>query len=71
LLDAGSFVEIGLLSHSQHADLKGRTSADGMLTGSGKIDGRTVYVTADDGQFWPARVDALWERRISASAILF
>jgi acetyl-CoA carboxylase carboxyltransferase component len=49
LLDAGSFVEIGLLSHSQHADLKDRTPADGMLAGSGKIDGRTVYVTADDG----------------------
>lgn len=49
LLDAGSFVEIGLLSHSQHADSKGRTPADGMLAGSGKIDGRTVYVTADDG----------------------
>ena len=49
LLDADSFVEIGLLSHSQHADLKDRTPADGMLAGSGKIDGRTVYVTADDG----------------------
>lgn len=49
LLDPGSFVEIGLLAHSQHGDLKDRTPADGMLAGSGKIDGRTVYVTADDG----------------------
>jgi len=49
LLDPGSFVEIGMLAHSQHAELKDRTPADGMLAGSGRIDGRTVYVTADDG----------------------
>lgn len=49
LLDPGSFAEIGQLAHSQHADLKDRTPADGMLAGSGRIDGRPVYVTADDG----------------------
>ena len=49
LLDPSSFVEIGMLAHSQHAELRDRTPADGMLAGSGKIDGRTVYVTADDG----------------------
>ncbi len=49
LLDPDSFVEIGMLAHSQHEPLKDRTPADGMLAGSGKVDGRTVYVTADDG----------------------
>lgn len=49
LLDPGSFTEIGMLAHSQHGNLRDRTPADGMLAGSGKIDGRTVYVTADDG----------------------
>jgi len=49
LLDPGSFIEIGLLAHSQSAELKDRTPADGMLAGSGKIEGRAVYVTADDG----------------------
>jgi len=49
LLDPGSFVEIGMLARSQHAELRDRTPADGMLAGSGQIDGRTVYVTADDG----------------------
>lgn len=49
LLDPGTFVEIGLLAHSQTDELKDRTPADGMLAGSGEIDGRTVYVTADDG----------------------
>lgn len=49
LLDPDSFVEIGQLAHSQHDNLRDRTPADGMLAGSGTIDGRTVYVTADDG----------------------
>jgi methylmalonyl-CoA decarboxylase subunit alpha len=49
LLDPDSFVEIGLLAHSQSVELKDRTPADGMVAGSGKIDGRMVYVTADDG----------------------
>ena len=49
LLDPDSFFEIGMLAHSQNDDLKDRTLADGMLAGSGKIDGRDVYVTADDG----------------------
>ena len=48
LLDPGTFVEIGQLAHSQHEDLRDRTPADGMLAGSGKIDGRIVYVTAED-----------------------
>jgi acetyl-CoA carboxylase carboxyltransferase component len=38
-----------MLAHSQNEDLKGRTLADGMLAGSGKIGGRAVYVIADNG----------------------
>jgi len=48
LLDPGSFVEIGLLGRSQHPDLRERTPADGLVTGYGTIDGRTVYVMSED-----------------------
>ena len=48
LLDPGSFKEVGLLAHSPHAELTDRTPADGMVVGRGTIDGRLVYVTADD-----------------------
>lgn len=48
LLDPGSFREIGLLARSQHPDLNARTPADGLVAGSGTIDGRPVYVTSDD-----------------------
>lgn len=48
LLDPGSFREVGLLGRSQHPDLRDRTPADGMVAGSGKINGRLIYVTSED-----------------------
>ncbi|QHE92581.1 acyl-CoA carboxylase subunit beta [Pandoraea fibrosis] len=48
LLDDGSFVEMGIHAHSAHASLRERTPADGIVTGYGTIDGRIVYVAADD-----------------------
>ncbi len=44
LLDAGSFVEDGLLANSEADDLP----ADGVITGVGRVDGRAVCVMAND-----------------------
>ncbi|MCU1393541.1 MAG: acyl-CoA carboxylase subunit beta [Ilumatobacteraceae bacterium] len=44
LVDDGSFVEDGLLANTMAADLP----ADGVVTGIGKVDGRTVVVVAND-----------------------
>ena len=44
LLDAGSFVEDALLANNQGEDLP----ADGVVTGTGTIDGRRVCVVAND-----------------------
>ncbi len=44
LLDEGSFVEDGALANAQDAELP----ADGVITGSGTIDGREVCVMAND-----------------------
>ena len=44
LLDEGSFVEDGLLSNTMAADLP----ADGVVTGVGRVDGRTVCIVAND-----------------------
>jgi len=44
LLDEGSFVEDGLLANASAADLP----ADGVVTGIGRIEGRTVCVMAND-----------------------
>lgn len=55
LLDPGSFVEDGLLANCQAADLP----ADGVVTGTGTIGGRTVCVMANDATVkagsWGAR----------------
>ncbi len=44
LLDEGTFVEDALLANTSAADLP----ADGVVTGTGEIDGRTVVVVAND-----------------------
>jgi methylmalonyl-CoA decarboxylase subunit alpha len=44
LLDDGSFVEDGLLANASASDLP----ADGVITGIGRVDGRTVCVMAND-----------------------
>jgi propionyl-CoA carboxylase beta subunit len=44
LLDKGSFVEDGLLANTSATDLP----ADGVVTGLGRVDGRAVYVVAND-----------------------
>lgn len=48
LLDPGSFEEIGVLARSHQPSLRERTPADGLIAGSGAIDGRTVYLVAED-----------------------
>jgi acetyl-CoA carboxylase carboxyltransferase component len=55
LLDDGSFVEDAMLANSQALDLP----ADGVVTGSGRVDGRPVCVMANDSTVkagsWGAR----------------
>lgn len=48
LLDPDSFVEVGVLARSSHPELRDRTPADGLIAGHGTIDGRLVYVSAED-----------------------
>ncbi|HZR35867.1 MAG TPA: carboxyl transferase domain-containing protein [Nevskia sp.] len=48
LVDGGSFEELGLLAHSDLPEAADRTPADGKIAGFGAIDGRTVFVGADD-----------------------
>src|SRR5947208_14408552 len=51
LLDAGSFIEEFMLAETQCTDFgmaDKKLPSDGVITGSGKIDGRPVYVFAQD-----------------------
>ena len=48
LLDAGSFIEAGLLATSARLDMREKSPADGVVSGFGRIDGRHVGVNAAD-----------------------
>lgn len=48
LLDAGSFVELGMLAHSDREQVGERAPADASVTGVGAVEGRKVAVIAND-----------------------
>jgi acetyl-CoA carboxylase carboxyltransferase component len=48
LLDPGSFLEIGMLNHSDMPGMEERTPADSKIAGYGTIDGRPVAVVSND-----------------------
>ncbi len=48
LLDNNSFDEMGQLAHSDLPEMKDKTAADGKVTGFGAINGRSIFVSADD-----------------------
>ena len=48
LLDPGSFMEVGLLNHSDVAGMEEKTPADSKVGGYGKINGRRIVVVSND-----------------------
>jgi len=48
LLDAGSFLESGLLTTSNRPEVRDKSAADGKITGYGTIEGRPVAVISND-----------------------
>src|SRR3954451_3924372 len=65
LLDAGSFVEYGMLADHMDAGLGDRyLAADGCVTGIGTIDGRAVAVAAYDFTVMAGSMGAVSENKI-------
>ena len=48
LLDPGSFLEVGMLNHSDMPGMEDKTPADSKVAGHGKIDGRHVAIISND-----------------------
>src|SRR5919197_839553 len=68
LLDRGSFVEEFMLAESQSTEFgmdKRRRSTDGVVVGSGTIDGRPVYVFAQDWGILAGTVGAAHGEKIA------
>jgi len=67
LLDPDTFVEMGLLAHHQSDDpeMAGRsTPADGVVTGTGRMDGRLVCVAAYDYTVMAGSMGMVGERKV-------
>src|SRR4029450_6480736 len=62
LFDAGSFVELGALAHSEETKEK-PTPADGCVTGIGKIAGRPAAVIAYDFTVLAGSIGLVGERK--------
>ena len=56
LVDPDSFMELGMLNHSELPGLEDKTPADGLVCGIGKINGRTVVLQA-------------WDKTVSAGTV--
>jgi acetyl-CoA carboxylase carboxyltransferase component len=48
LLDPDSFLEVGMLNHSDVPGMEDKTPADSKVAGYGRIDGRPVAVVSND-----------------------
>src|SRR5437870_5900649 len=68
LLDAGSFIEEFMLAETQCTDFgmaDKKLPSDGVITGSGKIDGRPVYVFAQDRSILAGTVGSAHAERVA------
>ena len=48
LVDSGTFLEFGMLNHSDWPGMEEKTPADGVICGIGKVDGRPAVIEASD-----------------------
>ena len=69
LLDANSFVEIGKSVTARSTDFnmtETKAPSDGVITGSGVIDGNLVYVYSQDASVLNGTVGEMHAKKISA-----
>lgn len=69
LLDQGTFVEVSMLAQHQCTDFgmeKNRPWGDGVITGYGKVDGRIVFVYAQDFTVMGGSVGQVHGQKIAA-----
>ncbi|HEV7678076.1 MAG TPA: acyl-CoA carboxylase subunit beta [Candidatus Dormibacteraeota bacterium] len=69
LFDAGTFEEFGLLAHQHSMHVTGtqpdKTPADGVVTGSGLVDGRRVYAAAYDFTVMAGSMGMIGEQKVA------
>jgi propionyl-CoA carboxylase beta chain len=64
LFDAGSFQELGMLTTARGVDESERYDGDGVVTGFGLVDGRTVFAYAQDATIFGGALGEMHGRKI-------
>ncbi len=63
LVDPGSFLEFGMLNHSDMPGMEERTPADGVICGIGKVGGRPSVIKSSDKTVLAASEGAVYIRK--------
>ena len=67
LVDEGTFLELGLLAHSDQPGNENKSAGDGIITGLGKIDGRPVVIQAADKTVFAGTEGMVYFRKSKAA----
>lgn len=66
LVDQGSFLELGLLAHSDEEGQEYKSAGDGIVTGLGKVNGRPIVVQAADKTVFAGTEGRVYFRKTKA-----
>lgn len=66
LVDPGTFLELGMLAHSDQVGSEEKSAGDGIITGLGKVDGRPVVVQAADKTVFAGTEGMVYFRKTKA-----
>src|SRR5699024_5271029 len=65
--DLGTFLELGMLAHSDQAGSEEKSAGDGIITGLAKVDGRPVVVQSADKTVFAGTEGMVYFRKTKAA----
>src|SRR5699024_1407053 len=66
LVDKGSFLEFGMLAHSNQVGSEDKSGGDGIVTGLAKVDGRPVVIQAIDKTVFAGTAGMIHARKLES-----
>jgi len=67
LVDPGTFLELGMLAHSDQAGSEEKSAGDGIVTGLAKVDGRPVVIQSADKTVFAGTEGMVYFRKTKAA----
>src|SRR5699024_3377861 len=66
LVDPGTFLELGMLAHSDQAEDESKSAGDGVITGVEKVNGRRIALQAADKTVFAGTEGIVYFRKTKA-----